>query len=200
MSSNWQRLAMASEMRRAYQVAYSVRMIGDIASRYDAALDAQEFLTAQCMLDAFYVHIRLLADFLVKPTKEKDFGPREFGVEWPEPHGEAADNLRRHWQVASQYVVHFGRPRVPENIDDLRAFNVGGSFFRSIATDALAVFGLFLEALDSATADFSDGARIPDPDREPKEWRARVMTDVLDVLRDAHHYSELALTSQHPGV
>lgn len=112
------------------------------------------------MLDSFYVHIRLLADFLVKPTHAKmDFGPADFGVEWTIPTTEEADRLAQYWQNASTYVVHFGRPRVPNNVMDLAAFEVGGRLFRAMAADALVVYAEFLKGLLRVTPAWSGGAR-----------------------------------------
>jgi hypothetical protein len=49
-------------------------MLGDVAGSYSSAVDATDFRLARRMLEAFYVHLRLLAEFLVKPTNHKDFG------------------------------------------------------------------------------------------------------------------------------
>jgi hypothetical protein len=77
MSVNLLGLISSPERRHAQQLAYSVEMVGDIASSYDGALDRHEYAFARCMLDAFYVHVRLLADFLVTRTDRKDFGPAD---------------------------------------------------------------------------------------------------------------------------
>jgi hypothetical protein len=149
MSSNFYDLIASPERRRAQQLAYSVEMVGDIASQYDTSVDQGEYAFARCMLDAFYVHVRLLADFLVKATKGKDFGPFDFDVEWTTPTSQEATRLIDHWDAASKYVVHFGRPRVPEKLEDLEAFQVGGEHFHAMAADALTVFRQFLTALES---------------------------------------------------
>jgi hypothetical protein len=72
-------LITAPEMRRTYQVEYSIGMISDIGKRYNDVADRGDDLCARSMIDAFYVHIWLLTDFLVKLTKKgQDFGPADF--------------------------------------------------------------------------------------------------------------------------
>jgi len=78
--TNFDALMSSPGGRYAEHVAYSVHMLGDIAAGYDDAVDREQFLHARCMIDAFYVHLRLLADFLIRGTKGHDFGPEDFGV------------------------------------------------------------------------------------------------------------------------
>ena len=177
-------------VRRAHQVAYSVRMVAEIAEGYDAALDQGNLLLARCMLDSFYVHIRLLAEFLVRPAPAppkptKDFGPRDFGVSWTPPIGEGPDRLLTVWDVASKYVVHFGRPRVPESIEELRVFEIGGLSFRKLAIDTLNCFTVFVDAVNDAAPTWRDDARLPDPQSEPELWSARIAHEVVVTLRSA---------------
>ena len=186
MSDNLIGLISSPERRHAQQLAYSVEMVGDIASNYDGALDRHEYAFARCMLDAFYVHVRLLADFLVRRTDRKDFGPPDFGVEWVAPETDEAARLSQHWDVASKYVVHFGRPRVPETLEDLAAFQIGGKHFRGMAWDALEVFAEFLEGLEAKTPRWDGGSRVPDRDTEPIEWQARNLSDRTRMLRDSY--------------
>ena len=141
------------EMRYAYQVEYSIRMIADIPGAYNRMLDARQELCARAMLDAFYVHIRLLADFLIRRTKNLDFGPSDFGVPWQAPNSAEAQRLSGHWDVASKYVSHFSRDRVPSDLDSLNAFPVGATFFVEMARDAIAVVGSFVRALESELPD-----------------------------------------------
>jgi hypothetical protein len=57
-----------------------MRMIGEIGARYRAAQDSADLIPAMAMLDAFYVHLRLVAEFLTRPTNGRDFGPIDLGV------------------------------------------------------------------------------------------------------------------------
>jgi hypothetical protein len=122
-------LNASKEVRVAQHVAYSLRMLAEITNGYDRAVDDGQFLTAGCMVDTFYVHLRLMADFLVK-NPSGDLGPADFGVKWTKPDCAEARNLSRYHSDASKYVVHFGRPRVPERLDDLAMFSIGGAHWR----------------------------------------------------------------------
>ena len=195
MSENFRRLFSQPLVVRSQHVAYSVAMVADIATNYDAALDALDMLLARSMLDAFYVHIRLLAEFLVRKTSDKDFGPADFGIAWDRPESEASRRLDDAWEVASKYVVHFGHRRVPTDIDDLAEFTVDGAYFRQLATDALDVYATFVEAVVEHTPEWREGARIPDPDHEPKAWLARVRTEALRELRTAEEDARAKLAS-----
>jgi len=124
VSENFRRLYSHPTYVKAQHVGYSVRMVADIAAHYNEALDVLDLRLARCMLDAFYVHIRLLAEFLLRTPKGGDFDPADFGVSWTAPAGEASERLDDAWDVASKYVVHFGGRRVPENPDGLAEFNL----------------------------------------------------------------------------
>lgn len=180
---NFYELMSSQEARHADQLDYSLRMITDIIRGYDSAVDANQLICARAMLDAFYVHIRLLSDFLVKRTKHLDFGPADFGVSWDIPTSNEADNLHAYWTVASQFVVHFGQARVPERLEDLDIFQVGTPAFRAMATDALKVYAVFQRKLDDATSAWADCSRIPDFDLEPEAWKARNLGDRTQKLR-----------------
>lgn len=185
MSTNFEALMASPGRRRAEQVAYSVHMLSDIAVNYDKTVDSGEFTHARCMIDAFYVHLRLLADFLVKETSGLDFGPSDFGIEWTKPNTEEALRLADYWKQASKYVVHFGRPRVPEDLDDLAAFEVNGPALRAMTGDALAVVRRFVAILEADAAAWTGGALIPDPAADPAGWQLRVHADQAGVLRSA---------------
>lgn len=137
------------------------------------------------MLEAFYVHLRLLAEFLVKPTNHKDFGPNDFGVIWTAPDLPETSRLARHWEIASSYVVHFGRPRVPSDIEDLEVFSLGDDVFRSMAADALGVFHAFLDLLEAESSEWEEGALIPNPESDPEAWQMRLLAEQANILRVA---------------
>ena len=153
-------------------------MVSAIAANFDAALGS-------CMLDAFYVHIRLLAGLVVRPTSAKDFGPADFGVKWTPPQSEAASRLDEAWDVASKNVVHFGRSRGPADTDGPARPGVDGAYLRQLASDALEVYASFVDAVAEHTPIWTDGARIPDHDREPEAWNVRVRAEALRELRSA---------------
>ena len=187
MSDNFTLLFTHPTYVKAQHVGYSVRMVADIAAHYDEALNALELRLARCMLDAFYVHIRLLAEFLLHKTKKGDFGPADFGVEWKAPIGEASERLDDAWEVASKHVVHFGGRRVPESLDDRAEFKVEGASFRQLAGDAIELYSTFVDAVATTTTEWTKGAGalIPDPKRDPEGWQARARAEALRELRDS---------------
>lgn len=146
------------EMRYAYQLTYSMRMLGEIGSRYQAAQDSDDLFPAMAMLDAFYVHLRLVAEFLTRATNDRDFGPTDLGVDdWVAPDSAAAQRLAEYWDRASKYVVHFGHPRVPENLEELQVFEVSAAALKAMAADAFDVLQVFVARVE---ANASEGAGL----------------------------------------
>ena len=154
--SFYERMSL-KEMRHADQLIYSMHMITEIAEAYNDTVDKGHHLCARSMLDAFYVHIRLLGDFLIKDTKARlDFGPADFGVSWEKPTSTAAERLADHWGVASKFVVHFAHPRVPDDLTDLEPFEIGSAPFAEMARDALEVMERFISAVEAEAAKATD--------------------------------------------
>ncbi|HZL05793.1 MAG TPA: hypothetical protein VFE45_10320 [Coriobacteriia bacterium] len=193
MSENFRLLHTHPDYVRAQHVGYSVRLVADIAAHYNDALDALDTLKSMCMLDAFYVHIRLLTEFLVRTQGSRDFRPEDFGVDWSAPVGESADRLLATWDVASKHVVHFGQRRLPSASDDKREFTVNAAHFRLLVTDAFGFYATFVDAVAATAPAWSRGALIPDPAREPEDWAARVRSDVVRELREAQAYAQRSL-------
>ena len=186
MSKNFRDLTKSPEMRRAYQLDYSIRMISDITTHYDEVVDSGLLLCARTMLDVFFVHVRLLADFLVRPTKAGvDFGPADFDIEWTAPQTPEAAALRDNWRTASKYVVHFGLRRVPEDLEDLDAFEIGGQAFKAIAANGLTVFAEFIRRLETQTPAWSEEPRVPNKGTDPLLWQAKMLADRTTLLRDS---------------
>jgi len=101
------------------------------------------------------------------------------------PDTPEAERLAEYWSRASKYVVHFGRPRVPERLEDIEAFQVDGQAFCAMTADALSVLAGFLEQLESKAAEWMGGAQIPNPQSDPYGWRLRVIADQAATLRAA---------------
>lgn len=185
MANNFERLGTASEVRRAQQVAFSIHMISIIAAGYDSVVDRGDMLCAYTMIDSFYVNIRLVAEFLTRRTSNMDFGPGDFVVDWSPPKSEAAKRLSIAWETASGYVVHLSTRRVPDELEDLAAFGVSGSSLRAMSADALEVFAKFVELAAQQAPPWVDGARIPNPEKEPAAWHARLQSEVVAILTTA---------------
>lgn len=157
--SFYERMA-SKEMRHAYQLTYSMQMISEIVGAYDNTVDNGDTLYANSMLDAFYVHIRLLGDFLVRGPDSRDLKPSDFGVQWEIPTTAAAQRLGEYWEIASKYVVHFGHRRVPENISELEPFSIGSGWFTNMTRDALTVLGPFITSVEDQAAEEAEDTTL----------------------------------------
>jgi hypothetical protein len=196
MSENFTALITSKEVRYAHQLDWALQMISRIAVSYDDAVDLAtdelRVLSVNAMLDSFYVNIRLMADFLVRDTSTKDFGPAAFGVEWTpvgrviqdgRSGGDPVQNLHQYWDDSSKFVVHFGASRVPESVEELQeSFPIGGTLFRQMATDAMRVCAPFLRKLINNTPAWTRGAVVPDRNTEPEAFNARLLHDRTEIV------------------
>lgn len=149
MTASFEDRVNSPQMRYAYQLAYSMRMLGEIGARYRTAQDSTDLIPAMAMLDAFYVHLRLVAEFLTRPTNGRDFGPIDLGVDdWAAPDIPATKRLTQYWDRASKYVVHFGHSRVPQNLEELQTFEVSADALKSMARDAFEVLAVLVSQLE----------------------------------------------------
>lgn len=172
----------------AEHLSYSIKMVAEIAGSYDDRVDQLDMTAARSMVDAFYVHIRLIAEFFLHATKKNDLGPATLGVDWRPPETEQARRLEGAWVTASQNVVHFGRARVVPSFEASgTSFRVGSANFRKLAEDSLTVYGAFvavvLERAGEAEASADSGL-------------ARELRAVHSLLRGAeeHAFSMLNVT------
>lgn len=164
-------------MRQAYQVNYSVVMTSSIASEYDATVDGNHLTAAASMVEAFWVHIRLLAEFLTKDLKDKDIGPADFGIAWDIPSSEEAMRLGEYWDIASKHVVHFGRPRVPHDLSELDVFEVNSEGFARTVIDALTVYSQFMVQLRAAYPPVPTTEPLPNKQCHYALWHERLLRD-----------------------
>lgn len=146
--------------RHTDHVTYSVLMIADIARSLDGALKRQDWLTVRCMIDAFYVHLRLLAEFLLRGNV-KDIGPSNFGIKWDPPQSEEALRLDDYWNLASKHVVHFGHDRVLENQGGPEGLKVRAPELREMAGTTFIVFNHFVKKVELAASQSSEAEGTP---------------------------------------
>ena len=173
MTASFEDRVNSPEMRYAYQLTYSMRMLGEIGGRYQAAQDSDDLLPAMAMLDAFYVHLRLVAEFLTRRTSRRDFGPAKLGADnWITPNTDAARRLAEYWDRASKYVVHFGHPRVPENLEELQAFEVSAAALKGMAVDAFDVLEVLVARVEAKAG---EGSVLT-----VERLRAQLLRDELD--------------------
>jgi hypothetical protein len=130
--------------RMASFLTESFSMVGQLPSRV-ADLDDQ--IVANACLESFFVHVRLLAEFLIRRPPAKDFSALDFL--WPVPTTPEAKRLAdQWWNVASKHVVHFSRTRVPDDIADVEVVQDVVGFMTEAARDAFAVAADFVAALE----------------------------------------------------
>jgi hypothetical protein len=104
--------------------------------------------------EAFLVHVRLIAEFLARPSKDKDFTARDFlsplSYLWPRPSTDAGKRLRdKHWLTASKHVVHFSKDRVPADLADVKPIDPS-EYMSEAASDVFAVAEDFVSAVERA--------------------------------------------------
>jgi hypothetical protein len=170
------------EMRQAHHVNYSVVMTSSIASEYNATVDGNHLTAAASMVEAFWVHIRLLAEFLTKDLRGKDIGPADFGIAWNIPSSEEAIRLGEYWDIASKHVVHFGRTRVPHDLSDLDVFEVNGQRFTRMVIDALTVYSQFIVQLRAAYPPVPTTEPVPNSQRHFVLWHERLLRDRSQIM------------------
>lgn len=181
-------MATSVEMRQAQHVNYSVVLVGSIAAEYDATVDGDQMTAAAAMVEAFWVHIRLLAEFLTRDAKGNDMGPGDFGIDWVIPATDEAVRLGRYWLVASRHVVHFSQLRVadhdPGDDTEQAGFEVSGGRFTAMVRDVLAVYATFVGQLLIAYPPVPATEPIPNSVRQPIGWHERLLRDRSRVLTD----------------
>jgi hypothetical protein len=130
----------------AAYVAESLDMVGGLPGRFAEQRDGM--VTNAC-LEWFLVHMRLLAEFLVRRPAGKDFTANDFS--WEKPTSEAAARLGSElWTIASEQVVHFSRRRVPLDLADLEPIDDVLAWMHQAAADVLAVAEESVTAIEEA--------------------------------------------------
>jgi hypothetical protein len=145
LSEDFWRRVLTQSVRQAAHVGHSLDMVGELPGAYDSSRTGIERVAC---LEAFLIHVRLLAEFLlVHPTKGmKDFSAGDFG--WNGPTDRDTSLIDRMWRVASQHLVHFSRERTPEHADTLEAVDTTAVGLKSTALQTLDLaddFVVFLE-------------------------------------------------------
>lgn len=160
---------MTRASRRVDHLTFSFWMISSIpAARHDES----DFLTYACMGDAFFVHVRLLAGFLIHQTQDRDFGPNDLVVGWVVPESSAVQRLQQHWELASRHVVHFSLARVPDSLNDLKPIEPDTATLRAMANDVFAVMSEFVVMAEKQKIEHADRLRA-----EYDEALQRLATD-----------------------
>jgi hypothetical protein len=146
-SSQFWRQALTQGVRQADQVGYSLLRVGQLPRERELA--TSDAVATSC-LEAWLVHVRLLAEFLlVKPANPgKDFSAKDFG--WDGQTTYETAGIERMWLVASRFVVHFSRDRTPVDVFDVAPLDVSYHGLVTVARSVLALAQDFVTFLETA--------------------------------------------------
>jgi hypothetical protein len=142
----WERV-LTQDLRRADQVTHAIDMLAALPGEMATATSA--VLYVACMED-FLVHARALIEFLHvhSPNRRLDFTAEDFG--WtPPPDLVKSPRLEAVWTAASQNLVHFSKERAPASVYNIRRFDTSVENLRSIATEILDLFAVFVNDLEA---------------------------------------------------
>ncbi|HUY48400.1 MAG TPA: hypothetical protein VMV92_22170 [Streptosporangiaceae bacterium] len=145
------------EQRRAVQVAHSLNVIAELP-RYvdDAAVPVALRVAA---VDAFFIHLRLLIEFLIKrsnpghPAIHRDDYASGFHLGSVDPA--LYRRLRTDFDFASQQVAHFSLNRVPTE-ESAGVDYVDAARLRSRAEDVFGAMGAFIRHMRATQSAYAD--------------------------------------------
>lgn len=127
-----------ARMMEAWRVAEIVAALPRQAYEPDTSTILQ-----QACIDAFFVNVRALVEFLgiKKSDPTKDFSAIDVAPEWVAVISlEERKRLVEYWQIASQHLMHFSRSRVKQDGMATLQVNVELAELTSIADDVLALW------------------------------------------------------------
>ena len=149
--------------RRGTQVAHSLNMIAELPDYVDDATIPLALRAAA--VDAFFIHLRLLIEFLIKPRDRRLIHRRNYTRHFHT--GEALrSRLNADYDFAGRHVAHFNAERVPaadspifEPVDCARlrshadgVFAAMSAFARHLSATGSEYAGDFGEWLELSTA------------------------------------------------
>lgn len=130
------------EAQMEQQAHFSIQMVTALPALI-AAGDLQPFAQIAC-LEAFFINVRLMADFLVRTTDRRDFGAATLVPDWSPAPANAAYRLRtRWWPLASQLVAHFSMGRIQGDPSEPVEFVGSAEDLEAMRSDVLAVWGVW---------------------------------------------------------
>lgn len=137
-----------------------IQEAGRVAAMVDALPDAihagnLSVLVEQACLEAFFVHVRGLLEFLrVKEANSPlDFSAADILASWtPQIEQAQKKNLLGYWKIASSQLMHFSRSRVKQEAAPQGAVDTSREGLQTIADDVLMVWDQFAEQLNHPLA------------------------------------------------
>ena len=138
----WDR-ALPPKKRQAAAVGHSLTMV---AALPEERASADSVVAQFACLEAWFVHMRLLAEFfgISGRGSNKDFSCESFG--WDRAEDEMLNDI---WAVASRHVVHFSVQRTPERVRELEPFDESLSNLRMLTWRMFGIAEAFVEHLES---------------------------------------------------
>lgn len=105
--------ASALQAQMISHAVHAMSMVRDLPRyAHDSQAEVPDVVRAAC-LEAFFMNVRLIAEFLVRTPKKLDFSAASIVGEWTTEESAAVDRLRDQWWiVASRHVAHFSRERI----------------------------------------------------------------------------------------
>jgi hypothetical protein len=137
--------------RRGTQVAHSLNMIAELPAYVDdraipAALRA-------AAIDAFFIHMRLLIEFLIKPDDDRAICRRDYVKGFSLEQG-LRTRLSADYDFASRHVAHLNYERVPA--EDSPIFEpVDGDSLGRHADDVFAAMSAFAQHLSATGSEYA---------------------------------------------
>lgn len=157
--------ALPPKARQAGAIGHSLTMI---AALPEERASTNSLVAQFACLEAWFVHMRLLAEFLGISGRgsNKDFSCESFG--WSGAEDEVLNDI---WVIASQHVVHFSVQRTPERVRDLEPFNESLSNLRMLTWRMLGFAETFVEHLEATDDEEAMSLRLHL--EEAKGWKTR---------------------------
>jgi hypothetical protein len=119
-----------------------------------------DFTVAAGCRDAFYMHVRTVAEFFVRFPRG-DWTARDYLPSWTPPSDLAA-RLDAQWWIATKHITHMSRKRVPA-VDNFVRSDTSLVGLTAIAMDCYRVMATFVKAYQE----------------QPDSTHAKAMGDVL---------------------
>ncbi len=149
------------------QVAHSLNMIAELPPYVDDNTVPMALRVAA--IDAFFVHLRNLSEFLVKPWDRRLIHRRSYASDF---HLDEAlrSRLLANYELASRHVGHFNAERVPAK-DSSPHIVVTGAQLRGHADDVFDAMEAFVKHLAAKASEHAVDFR---------EWLARAKARRVD--------------------
>lgn len=142
-ASEWWNSQLPEDKRQLEHVRMSLRLVSETPGEIDRA---ETWTVATACFESWLLNVRLLTEFFgVHPARhEMDFSARDFLWSPCELPDYIKIELEACWQLASSFLLHFGRKRVPSDLQELEPpFDTSPANLARIASILLEVAQAF---------------------------------------------------------